>query len=105
MIQGSKHDRGLAALQALLVHARWLACESGDLEIAALLDDMEVLPQYLGDSDGPDEFHDMLAGIVEKRPELQYILARFEGRESSCGNAIPAAEPVDAPAPASNCGE
>jgi hypothetical protein len=79
MIRDAIHDRGLAALQALLVHARLLAYESGDLALAALLDDMEVLPEFLGDAaNGTDQFREMLAGIVEKRPELEYIIERFD---------------------------
>jgi hypothetical protein len=87
-----QHERGLNALQALLAHARFLAYQSGESKLSDLLDDLEILPRYLADPHACDEdFREMLAGIALKRPELRYVLDRFDAPPGADSTAPTAA--------------
>lgn len=46
-----------------------------------LLDDVELLPELVGDEqDRSQEFHDALEGIAQKHPQCRYIVDQFLGR-------------------------
>jgi hypothetical protein len=80
MISSDKLPPALKALQRLIVHAKAQAYESGYAKLGELLNDIELLPEYLGEeNDRTDEFAEMLRGIARVHPSCRYILEEFEG--------------------------
>jgi hypothetical protein len=79
MIQAEQYSQALRALQRLVVHAKAQAYAAGQDRLAELLNDVELLPEYLADeSDRTGEFIDMLQGIARLHPSCQYIVKEFE---------------------------
>jgi len=53
-------------------------------DVGDLLDDMELLPELLGDEqDRSQEFRDMLEGIAQKHKQCRYIADQFLRRPVS----------------------
>ena len=82
MIDASKFKAGLDALRALIVHAKVVAGDAQQPRLAELLNDMEMLPEYIGsDDDQTEEFQIMLEGIAQTQPGCAYILERYQATE------------------------
>ncbi len=78
MIPKEKLPQALKALQRLIVHSKAQAYQSGDTQVADLLNDLELLPEYLADErDCTEEVVDMLQGIAQVHPGCRYILEEF----------------------------
>ena len=61
------------------LHSKAQAYNSGSTQVAELLNDMELLPEYLADQrDCTSEFVDMLQGIAQMHPGCRYIMEDFE---------------------------
>jgi hypothetical protein len=81
MIQPHKYAKALKALQRLIVHAKAEAYHDADSSVANLLNDVELLPEYLADeTDRTQELIEMLQGIAQTHPNCRYIVDEFEGR-------------------------
>jgi hypothetical protein len=79
MIAKEKLPQALKALQRLIVHSKAQAYDSGSTQVAELLNDLELLPEYLADHrDCTSEFVDMLQGIAQMHPGCRYIMEEFE---------------------------
>jgi hypothetical protein len=79
MIHAEQHPQALRALQRLIVHAKAQAYGAGQDQLAELLNDIELLPEFLADeSDRTGEFIEMLHGIAQVQPSCQYIVEEFE---------------------------
>jgi hypothetical protein len=69
MIMQEQHPQALRALQRLIVHAKAQAYEAGQAKLAELLNDIELLPEFLADeADRTGEFIEMLQGIARLHP-------------------------------------
>ena len=78
-IQTDKYRQALRALQRLIVHAKSEAYTVGESGVAALLNDVEALPEFLADEcDRTGAFLEMLQGIVQVHPSCRYIVDEFE---------------------------
>jgi hypothetical protein len=61
------------------VRAKAQACGAGQRELAELLNDIELLPEFLADeSDRTGEFIEMLHGTARVQPSCQYTVEEFE---------------------------
>ena len=80
MIRPEKFNGALAALQAVLIHARKLAYDGEPhRDIADLLDSAEILPSMIcSDADETERFRLQLLGIGE-RHRWWMPLERFDG--------------------------
>ena len=79
MIQAEQYPQALRALQRLIVQAKVQAYEAGQERLAELLNDVELLPEFLaGESDRTGEFTEMLQGIARLHPNCRYIVEEFE---------------------------
>jgi hypothetical protein len=79
MIPADQLPQALNALQRLIIHAKARAYDSRDTQLVALLNDIELLPEYLADPrDRAEEFVEMLTGIVRVHPSCRYIVEEFE---------------------------
>ena len=79
MIHANQHPQALRALQRLIVHAKAQAHGAGQDRLAELLNDVELLPEFLADeSDRTGEFIEMLQSIARLHPSCQYIVEEFE---------------------------
>lgn len=88
MIRSEQFSQALRALQRLIVHAKAQAYESGGSQLGELLNDLELIPEYVADDrDRTDEFHEMLRGIAQVNPSSRYILEEFE--RTSMSNHAP----------------
>ena len=67
----------MSSLQALIVQARFAAFDAGANSAGELLDDMELLPEFVSE-DRLAEFDETLRDIVEKHPECQSALDHFD---------------------------
>jgi hypothetical protein len=86
MINAELYPLALKALRRLIVHAKAQAYEGGEIRVAELLNDVEMLPEYLGDErDRTSEFVEMLQGIARVQPSCRYIVEEFE--RTSAGTA------------------
>ena len=74
----------LSAIQALVVQARFQAFEAGADYVADLLDDIELLPQFVAENRGGD-FDEMMNSIVEKHPECRYVLEQYAEHDVAVG--------------------
>jgi hypothetical protein len=79
MITTEQLPQALKALQRLIIHAKTQAYHCGDARLAELLNDIEMLPEYLADErDRTDEFVEMLHSISRVHASCQYIVEEFE---------------------------
>jgi hypothetical protein len=79
MINAEQYAQALKALQRLIIHAKSQAHNSGDPGLAELLNDVEMLPEFIADEhDRTDEFTEMLQGIGRVHPSCRYIIEEFE---------------------------
>ena len=79
MIRVEQYSQALRALQRLIIHAKSQAYEAGQSRVAELLNDVELLPEYLADEcDRTGEFVEMLQGIAQVNPSCRYIVEEFE---------------------------
>jgi hypothetical protein len=79
MIVKDKLPQALKALQRLIDHSKAQAYQSGNTSVADLLNDMELLPEFLADQrDCTTEFVDMLQGIAQVHPGCRYIVEEFQ---------------------------
>ncbi len=79
MIRANRYPQALRALQRLIVHAKSQAYAAGQSGVADLLNDVELLPEFIADErDRTDEFLEMLEGIVQVHPTCRYIVEEFE---------------------------
>ena len=79
MIRGEQAPQALRALQRLIVHAKSQAYQAGESRVADLLNDVELLPEYLADKrDRTGEFVEMLQSIAQVNPSCRYIVEEFE---------------------------
>ena len=86
MIHAEQYPQALRALQRLIIHAKAEAYAAGQNRLAELLNDIELLPEFLTDeSDRTGEFIEMLQGIARMHPNCQYIVKEFE--QISTGSA------------------
>jgi hypothetical protein len=82
MIRTHQLPQALKALQRLIVQSKAQAYDSGDARLGELLNDIELLPEYLADArDRTDDFVEMLQGIARMHPGCRYIAEEFS-RES-----------------------
>jgi len=79
MIHAEQYSQALRALQRLIVHAKGQAYEAGQDRLAELLNDVELLPEFLADeSNRTGDFIEMLQGIARLHPSCRYIVEEFE---------------------------
>jgi len=79
MIPADQLPQALQALQRLIIHAKTWAYDAGAAQLGALLNDIELLPEYLADPrDRTEEFGEMLAGIAHVHASCRYIVEEFE---------------------------
>jgi len=79
MIHPEQYPQALRALQGLIVHAKAQAYEAGKDRLAELLNDIELLPEFLADeADRTGEFLEMLQAIGRVHPSCRYIIEGFE---------------------------
>jgi hypothetical protein len=79
MISAEQYAQALRALQRLIVHAKSQAHHAGADRVAELLNDIELLPEFIADeTDRTGEFVEMLQGIAQVRPNCRYIVEEFE---------------------------
>ena len=80
MISPEKHDRALAAINAVLVHARMMAATGAPSEeLVAILDVAEYLPTlFLLADDQTAHFRAVLRDNAQKFPGCQSALERFD---------------------------
>jgi len=72
MIHAEQHPQALRALQRLTVHAKAHACGAGQDQLADLLNDVELLPEFLAvESARTGEFLEMLHSIARVQPSCQ----------------------------------
>jgi len=65
--------------EGLLAVAKAKAYDAGDDELAELLNDIELLPEFVADDwDRTDEFIETLQGLAHVHPTCRYIVAEFE---------------------------
>ena len=84
MIRMEQYPQALRALQRLIVHAKAQAYQAGESRVAELLNDVELLPEYLADErDRTGEFLEMLQGIAQVNPSCRYIVEEFERAPTS----------------------
>jgi hypothetical protein len=84
MIRAEQYHQALRALQRLIIHAKSQARQAGENRVAELLNDVELLPEYLADErDRTCEFVEMLQGIAQMNPSCQYIVEEFEQASTS----------------------
>lgn len=82
MINAEQYPKALQALQRLIVHGKSRAYEAGNTGLADLLNDVELLPEFLADPcDRTSEFVEMLHGIARTQPGCRYIVDEFLGAE------------------------
>ena len=91
MINPNQMPKALKALQRLIIQSKAQAYHAADYKLAELLNDMELLPEFLADSqDRTEEFSEMLQGIARMHPTCRYIVEEFQG-------ASPKAEVISSP--------
>ena len=79
MIRPDRYPQALRALHRLIVHAKAQAFEAGQTRVGELLNDVELLPEFLADhGDRTGEFVEMLQGIARLNPSCRYIVDEFE---------------------------
>lgn len=79
MIRSDRYPQALRALQKLIIHAKAQAYAAGQTGVADLLNDVELLPEYIADDrDRTDDFAQMLEGILEVYPSCRYIVDEFD---------------------------
>jgi hypothetical protein len=75
MIQSEIYPLALRALQRLIVYAKEQAYQAGQSNLAELLNDVELLPDFLSDdADRTAEFMEMLQGIAQLHPTCRFIV-------------------------------
>jgi hypothetical protein len=78
MINPEQYPQALRVLHRLIVQAKADAYDSGQTKLAELLNDLEMLPEYLGDEqDRSIEFYELLEGIAATHPSCRYIVDEF----------------------------
>lgn len=79
MIAPEKHKQALKAIQAIIVHARFLAYTKADYaKIADILDCGEILPTLLFTADDETKkFGDYLRFMAEKQSDCMHIYDEF----------------------------
>ena len=84
MIRPEQFPKALKAIQSLIVQAKSLAYEAGEGRLAELLNDVELLPEFVADEqDRTEAFLEMLQGITQVNPNLQYILEEYDNNSSN----------------------
>lgn len=79
MISPQQLPHALKALERLIVHCKAQAYQAGDRPLGDLLNDVELLPDYLADeSDRTNELIELLQGIAQAHPSCRYIVDEFE---------------------------
>jgi hypothetical protein len=79
MIRPEQYPQALRALHRLIVHAKAHAYEAGQTRVTELLNDIELLPEFLADpGDRTGDFVDMLQGIGRLNPGCHYIVEEFD---------------------------
>jgi hypothetical protein len=79
MIQPEKYGKALAALQQIIIRARFLASKENQMpKVVGLLDAAEELPQLIADAeDRTAEFATALQAISERYPYCRSIFTEF----------------------------
>jgi hypothetical protein len=79
VIHDEQYAPALRALQRLIVHAKEQAYEAGQERLAELLNDVELLPEFLADdADRTADFIEMLQSIAQAQPSCGYTVEEFE---------------------------
>ena len=79
MIHSDQYSQALRTLQGLIVQAKHQAYEGGEDTLAQLLNDIEMLPEFVADeADRTDEFIEMLHGIAQVHSHCRYLVEGFE---------------------------
>jgi hypothetical protein len=85
MIHSNQLRQALKALQRLIIHSKAQAYGAADHKLAELLNDMELLPEFLADGqDRTEDFVEMLHGIARVHPSCRYIVEEFQGGKDIC---------------------
>lgn len=78
MIDDFRLKPALEALRALIVHAKGAAYGAKQTRLADLLNDVEMLPEYIAsDIEQTEDFNVMLDGIAQMYPECRYIVETY----------------------------
>lgn len=80
MIEPTRMNNALAAVNAVLVATRAMAYEKrSHEELAEILDVAEYLPRLLADpEDKTAEFREQIAGLATKYPSFTFAVERFD---------------------------
>ena len=79
MIHPDQYSPALRALQRLILYAKAQAYEAGEGRLGELLNDLELLPEFLADaSDRTGDFLEMLHGLAQVHPGCRYIIEEFD---------------------------
>ena len=79
MIHPDHYPQALRTLQRLIVQAKDQAQELGAESLANLLNDIELLPEFIADeADRTDEFIEMLQGIGQLHPHCRFLAEEFQ---------------------------
>lgn len=75
MIDRDQTDAALRCLQRLIVVAKQRAYQAGASDVAELLNDIELLPEMIGDaSDRSSEFIEALDGLLAVHPDCRFAV-------------------------------
>lgn len=78
MIDNQRYEAALKAIRRLIVQAKSDAYDAGADTVAELLNDMELLPEFLSvDEDRTTDLVDALEGIATVHPRCRYIVEEF----------------------------
>lgn len=91
MIKPEQYAPALRAMHRLIIQAKAEAYDLGQTRLADLLNDLEMLPEYLGDEqDRTTEFGELLQGIASAHPRCRYIVKEF-ARAATAQGEVPTA--------------
>jgi hypothetical protein len=76
----------LKALQRFIVHCQDQAYASGAGELAQLLNDIELLPEFVADDhDRTEELIETLHGLARIHPGCRYVVEEFDRAPGAAG--------------------
>jgi hypothetical protein len=79
MISPERLPQALKALERLIIHCKAQAYQSGDRALGDLLNDVELLPDFLADEqDRTGELTELVQSIAQVHPDCRYIVEEFE---------------------------
>ncbi|MBW3543086.1 MAG: hypothetical protein KY476_22740 [Planctomycetes bacterium] len=79
MIREDRYEEALEALRVLVTRSAFLAYEAGAKDVGDLLNDIEMLPEYIADEkDRTEDFRDMLENIAQLHPVCRPAVDLFK---------------------------